>query len=179
MAWLVRMEAREIKRRVLQALLGLALVAAGRAQQTGGDPVPPKDIRVVQGKEVDVTPVHRWLQSREGERPLSHWQRFQIIEIKRWVAGHPHCLATSEKGESVEILVANLPHQVRDFLQRYRQLQQQVHSAQLTVEREQRRLEEIDATVPAKTGAPSWYEDAWTRRRYQVDLALVRVKHAR
>lgn len=174
------MATREINRYWLDACLGLALVAMAPAQETGiKGPIPKEDIRVVNGRVVDVAPVHRWLQTREGERPLPHWQSFQILEIKRVVAGLHHCVAKQENGRTVELLVANLPAHVHEFFRQARQLQTQVQTAQAALEREQRRLEEIDATVPAKTGAPSWYEDAWTRRRYEVDRAMVRVKHAK
>jgi hypothetical protein len=165
---------------VLSAFLSVATGTFGQeGVTTFPDPLPEKDLRVINGRLVDLAPLHRWLRNPQGERPLPHWQRFQVMEIKRKMAGLQHCLARQENGDSVEVLIANLPARVSDFFERCRQLDEQIRTAQLDLERKQRRLEEIDATVPVKTGAPAWYEDDWTRRRYQVDLELVRVKHAR
>lgn len=173
------MATREITRYWLEACLGLGLVAMAPAQETGiKGPIPKEDIRVVNGRVVDVAPVHGWLQTREGERPLPHWQSFQILEIKRVVAGLHHCVAKQEDGEMVEIMVARITPEVRDFCERLAKLKRQIEMRRVALDRERRRLEELDAVAPVAAGGPAWYVERTMGQRKKVNLDMVRLQHA-
>lgn len=74
------------------------------------------DVRVLNGVEVDLTPVARWYASRTGkktDRPLPHWKAITIERIVKQVSGWDQCVIKNEQGESVELLLANMTPVVR------------------------------------------------------------------
>jgi hypothetical protein len=87
-------------------LLGTSL---SQAQQ-------PRDVRVVNGKAVDLGPVHQWLSERVGERPLPHWKQIEMVELKGKVGAWDRCQVKNEAGVMVELFIANLPAEVRTAL---------------------------------------------------------------
>ncbi len=79
------------------------------------------EIRIVNGKPVDVGPLLQWFADQKGERPLKHWKRIQIWETKGKVGGWDHCKVKTEAGLMVELYVANLPADIRPFFAGLRQ----------------------------------------------------------
>jgi hypothetical protein len=82
----------------------------------------PHEFRVINGREVDITPVAEWFsaprdsRSRTNTRPMPHWKAIQVQSIKGQVAGWDLCEVLNEKGQKVEVLMANLPATVRQPL---------------------------------------------------------------
>jgi hypothetical protein len=102
---------------------------------------PAKDVRIVNGKEVDLGPLHEWLTKRAGPRPLSHWKKLQILEIKGNTGGYQRCIVKTESDAKTELLIANLPPEPGVFFQSLTQqyaailrLRQQVAADQRAVE---------------------------------------------
>jgi hypothetical protein len=61
--------------RALYALALLTFSASALAQEA-------QDLRIVNGRQVDLAPIHKWFTDHEGQRPMKHWQQIQIFEVK-------------------------------------------------------------------------------------------------
>src|ERR1043165_211497 len=103
---------------VIYVLLQGLLVAA---EVKFGDEliVRQKDLRLVGTTTVDVGPVHVWLQSQQGERPLKHWKQLQVFSIKGTMSTMVQCVVKTEEGKFEEILIKNLPPQVPEFMRAF------------------------------------------------------------
>ena len=55
------------------------------------------------------------MQKNQGERPLKHWKRLQVFNIKGTVSTMAQCVVKTEDGKFDEI-VKNLPAQVPEFM---------------------------------------------------------------
>lgn len=96
-----------------------------------------RDLRVVNGMAVDLGPVHKWLLSRKGERPMKHWKQVQVLELNGDFAGYARCVGSIENGPKMEILVAHLPPGPAKFLTAMKQRHGQIVAlrAQLAADR--------------------------------------------
>src|SRR3954471_3871513 len=90
------------------------------------DPLPgdnitvTRDIRVVNGTSVDLTPVHEWFRTKEGDRPLKHWKQLQLFTVKDESAyGGIRCVLKTENG-LMEAYVKNLPPELNEYIQTMR-----------------------------------------------------------
>lgn len=78
-----------------------------------GLPLLGGELRTIDGKVVDLTPVQQWLQSRTGERPLPDWKQLRILDIKPDTSGAPRCSVKTEGGQENDVRIKNLPPEVR------------------------------------------------------------------
>src|SRR5204863_5808 len=104
---------------LLSAFSCLVLVVTLHAAEIKfGDDITVRksDLRLVGTTTVDLGPVHAWLQKNQGERPLKHWKRLQVFNIKGTVSTMAQCVVKTEDGKFDEILVKNLPAQVPEFM---------------------------------------------------------------
>lgn len=118
--------------------------------------VDDTDIRVVNGRSVDLAPLHQWYRNPEGERPLKHWVKFTVLEIKPPLAGaYIPCVVQSAGGKR-EVLFRKLPATTGETLAAIQSLQRRVDSLREEIDREQawlRRDEAIyDGTVVRSGG---------------------------
>ena len=98
------------------------------------------DVRVVNGVTVDLSPVHKWLESRQGERPLQQWKQFTLVEPRGTVSLLDRCLVTSEAGGKKEILIANLPRESKAALTTLAQQLVAIQKATAIIENDERKL---------------------------------------
>jgi hypothetical protein len=76
------------------------------------------EIRTVNGKEVNLSPVLEWFKNPQGERPMKHWKRlhFEPDSIKGPASGGIRCRVDIE-GEKKEILLEHPPRSVMNLVQ--------------------------------------------------------------
>lgn len=89
------------------AILTVAMRALG--QET-------HDFRIVNGKQVDLAPIHKWLVDHEGQRPMKHWQQIRIYEVKSSVGTWDLCRVKNESGQTLDLYVNNEPAEIKQFL---------------------------------------------------------------
>jgi uncharacterized protein YdcH (DUF465 family) len=87
-------------------LLRFAGPAFAQAQSSSND------FRTVSGIKVNLGPVHDWLKTRKGERPLPHWKEIRIKEIIN-VGGFYKCTVSIEGEPEKSIIMSNLPEPVK------------------------------------------------------------------
>jgi hypothetical protein len=96
----------------------LLALSVGAAEIKFGDNITIRksDLRLVGTTTVDVGPVHTWLQTNQGDRPLKHWKQLQVFSVKGNISTMAQCVVKTEDGRFEEILLKNLPQQVPEFL---------------------------------------------------------------
>lgn len=134
------------------ALIGLSIVCSitltCSSQQTyppalsDNEPsIPEKDIRVAGAGEVDLAPVHQWLAKPVGDRPLKHWKRLQLLELKDNVGGYARCVVNTEQKAKTELLIANLPPGPVAFLKSAKQQYAAILSMRAQVAADQKAID--------------------------------------
>ncbi|HEV2350831.1 MAG TPA: hypothetical protein VG028_13400 [Terriglobia bacterium] len=71
------------------------------------------DIRLVNGRRVDLGPVRAWLAKPAGERPMKHWKILQVVEIRKQVGTWDECAVTFEDGAQADVLLNHCDSIVR------------------------------------------------------------------
>src|SRR4051794_24070750 len=96
----------------------LLALTVGAAEIKFGDTITVRksDLRLVGTTTVDVGPVHTWLQTNQGDRPLKHWKQLHVFSVKGYISTMAQYVVKTEDGKFEELLVKNLPVQVPDFL---------------------------------------------------------------
>ena len=77
--------------------------------------------RQVNGVKVNLTPLDDWIAKPDGERPLKHWKKVEILELKEVMGGWQKCAVKIEAEGAKEILIVDLPYQTIEFLKRQKQ----------------------------------------------------------
>jgi hypothetical protein len=109
------------------------------------------DIRVVNGRSVDLAPLHQWYRDPEGDRPLKHWVKFTVLETKPRLAGaYIPCIVQSTGGRR-EVLFRKLPATTVEALGAIQSLQRQVDSLREEIEREQAWVRRDEAVYDGAT----------------------------
>jgi hypothetical protein len=106
--------------------------------------VDDTDIRVVNGRSVDLAPLHQWYRNPEGERPLKHWVKFAVLEVKPPLAAYIPCVVQSADGKR-EVLFRKLPATTGETLASIQSLQRRVDSLREEIDREQAWLRRDEA----------------------------------
>src|ERR1035441_2236347 len=91
---------------------------SGQEIKVGDNITVKRDLRYVNGLQVDLTPIHNWMLNHQGDRPLKHWKQLQVYQIKEYLMGCEHCVVKTEDGGFLEILIRNVPDSVMIFLSR-------------------------------------------------------------
>ena len=102
----------------MAGLIAVAPCFAQESPQAGDNIVVRRDVRVVNGKTVDLSPVHAWYLKRDGERPMKHWKKLEVCQLKGPTAGWERCVLKDEEGGLVEVFVGNLPAAIRSTWRR-------------------------------------------------------------
>jgi len=75
-----------------------------------------QDLRTVNGKTVDLGPVHEWLTTvprLKSERPMPHWKVLHLVEFKRQLVGGDVFTVRTEDGQVTELLIVHLEPAIR------------------------------------------------------------------
>lgn len=78
------------------------------------------DIRIVNGKEVDISPVVKWFRESKGERPMPHWKQLQFgsDSVSGRAAGGIKCDLLAD-GERKTIILANPPRFILAMIEQH------------------------------------------------------------
>ena len=162
----------------MKKLMHIAVVFALASAAFGEDIPDPKeqDIRTVNGKEVDLAPLHQWYAKKVGERPLKHWKRVVIKEVQDYSRNWLECLCETEAGET-RMLIADLPREISSRFTAFRSLY-------ATVKAETERLDKIasdisqeyanyrraETVTPTSAGGDPAYVDSVMAERKRINL---------
>jgi len=129
-----------------------AVIANADDLQVGGDTHFDRDLRFVSGKEVDLTPVHLWLRSRGGQRPMKHWRQIRVYQVHSPVGGLDHCVVKTE-GLETELLIAHLPTEIKGLIDAVKAGQPAIANLRQQVDLAERRVKQDGAATPTGGGA--------------------------
>jgi hypothetical protein len=101
----------------------------------------PDDIRLVNGIKVNLGPVHDWLITHKGERPMAHWKQIRIQEMAENMGGWQRCLVKIEDQPMTYILIGNIADYVRKAFASIADKETAMDSARAQVEQDKRSLE--------------------------------------
>ena len=101
--------------------LAMMLPALAFAQSTNE---PQSDIRVINGRKVDLLPLHQWYENADGRaRPLKHWMKVTLLDVKPVFAGsYLQCLVDIDDSRR-EILFKSLPGTLKETVTRMQTVQ--------------------------------------------------------
>ncbi len=137
-------------------LLALACSCYGQAA---------RDARVINNVTVDLTPVRQWFTDRKGERPMQHWKQIRVTDVKSRVSTYDRCMVKMETGEAVDLLIANLPAEIRTLDTTLKQQAARIEQVRAVVEKDAPRQKVADAVTPkAALGSQAYVDDAMNRR---------------
>ena len=140
------------------------------------------DIRVINGRSVDLAPLHQWYRNPEGaDRPFKHWVRLTLLEIKPAYAGsYVSCLVDVENAQR-EVLFKTLPTVYKDTVARMRTLQTNLNTLQQEIEAEEPDVRRNEAQYEGSVVRSSRVEIAsdFVTRRYEYERPSRRAIGAR
>jgi hypothetical protein len=129
-----------------------------------------EDLRTVNGKTVDLAPLQKWYREKEGERPLKHWKRFQILSVDKSVGVYLQCMAKAEDGTLSMVLLANLPATTKTHFAEMEALGRKLEAADSVVNRNTAIVERQSAIADTASG------DTYLAAARQVRLNELTVK---
>jgi hypothetical protein len=96
------------------------------------------DVRIVNGNQVDLAPVHKWFGDHKGQRPMKHWQQVQIFEVKYSVGTWDLCRVKSESGQTLDLYVDNVSSSIKQFLTSFAEQQRAIAILRAQIARDKR-----------------------------------------
>ena len=140
------------------------------------------DIRVINGRSVDLAPLHQWYQNPEGaDRPLKHWVRLTLLDIKPVYSGsYLSCLVDAENVRR-EVLFKTLPTVFKDTVSRMHMLQTNLNTLQqeITAEEPEVRRNEAQYEGSVVRSTRLEVESTYVTRRYEYERPTRRAVDAR
>ena len=140
------------------------------------------DIRVINGRSVDLAPLHQWYRNPEGaDRPFKHWVRFTLLEIKPVYSGsYVSCLVDVDNVQR-EVLFKTLPAVYKDTVNRMHTLQTNLNTLQQEIEAEEPEVRRKEAQHEGSVVRSSSLavESVWVTRRYEYERPSRRAIDAR
>jgi hypothetical protein len=129
------------------------------------------DIRVVNGKEVDLAPVHKWLANRVGERPMKHWREIKLTGVSESPAPGLDCFVIEGSSPGF-VLLKNPPAAAKAQAQRSQAILSEMATLEDQIEQLRKTLVHAEAAVAdansanlGNPNAPTLYvkQGAWQR----------------
>ena len=140
------------------------------------------DVRAINGRSVDLAPLHQWYRSPEGaDRPLKHWVKLTFLEIKAAYSGsYVSCLVDGDNGRQ-EVLFKTLPAVFRETITRMHTLQTNLNTLQQEIEAEEPEVRRNEAQYEGSVVRSSRVEIAsdFVTRRYEYERPSRRAIGAR
>lgn len=137
------------------------------------------DWRTVNGVAVDLGPVHQWLVDRQGERPLKHWKQLRLVEMKGTLAGWDNCQVKTESGADTELLLANLPADVKAFFQSLNRQHTEIVRLREVIVRDTQQIRLLEAKTPVAAYGDINYVNSVMSQRRQLETWKANVETAR
>lgn len=153
-------------------LMLLALVATAQDDPKPGDDVTiyHSDTRLVNGKSVDLMPLHNWYSKPEGERPLKHWKKLQLITPKGQFAGKEKCVFKLEQGGMTEVLMTHLPSRLTQYVQTFKAQEAEIARLSAEIESDMAEWRRQNAVAPTGAYGSAQYVDGAMALRNQANL---------
>jgi hypothetical protein len=165
----------------MKRLIGVALLSPSLLFGQAAEP-SYTDIRVINGRKVDLAPVHQWYANPEGrERPLKHWAKLTILEIKPSTGGaYSQCLVETESGRQ-QILFKTLPAATAETVNKIQSLQTRIGSLQQEIAAEEPLVQQDEALYEGTVVRSSRLEvgPGLATRRYEYERPSRRAVGAR
>ena len=140
------------------------------------------DIRVINGRSVDLAPLHQWYRNPDGaDRPFKHWARLTLLDTKPVYAGsYVSCLVEVENVQR-EVLFKTLPTVYKDTVSRMHTLQTNLNNLQREIEAEEPEVRRREAQTEGSVVRSSRLavESVWVTRRYEYERPSRRAVDAR
>ena len=136
------------------------------------------DFRIVNGKTVDLGPVHEWLAKPVGERPMKHWKRLQVLSVAP-VSGWFKCQVKNEADLEGQLLIANLPKMVVDYHGKLKQQYETMERLRAQIAAADAKVRRADAVTPTEAYGDRAYVDSVMAQRHQVNLANVQLQESK
>ena len=140
------------------------------------------DVRVINGRSVDLAPVHQWYRNPEGaDRPLKHWVRLTLLDSKPVYSGsYVWCLVDAESVRR-EVLFKTLPAVYKDTVARMHTLETNLNTLQQEIAAEEPEVRRSEAQHEGSVVRSSRLEveSVWVTRRYEYERPSRRAIDAR
>jgi hypothetical protein len=140
------------------------------------------DLRTVNGITVDLGPVRAWFakdKDTRGERPMKHWKQLRVTEAKEQMGTWTKCAVMTEDGLKVELLIGNLPPEVKAFFQTMDQQYQAIVRWRGIIESDTRKIRQLDGSIPTLAGGDPRWVDAVMAQRSQLEAWKAKVGTAK
>lgn len=138
-----------------------------------------RDVRKVNSVNVDLSPVHQWFRDREGDRPMKHWKRIEVTEVKEPLGSWQKCVVKNEAGDRLELLIQNLPPSIPKHFSDLKQLKSQVDWLRTSLVKSSAVVAVADVTAPTGATGTRDYVEAAMAERYRVELAKLSLEQRR
>jgi len=115
------------------------------------------DVRVVNGRQVDLQPIHDWLGNSGGDtnRPLAHWKFLEITQmLPEHLTGMDKCVVRYE-GRSKTVWLQHLPTAIKQHLLERERLAQEIKAEREYINDETVRLRYASANSPSSAASDS------------------------
>jgi hypothetical protein len=131
-----------------------------------------KDVRIVSGVKIDLTPVHAWFRNRNGERPLKHWKQLQVFKIEQ--AGPSDlCTVKTEDGGFTKMVILNLPANVKTYFGEISRKQAAIAQLKTQIDHDEPIVNREDAVAPTGASGDASYPGYVNSQRVQANLDMV------
>ncbi len=127
------------------------------------------DIRIVNGKQVDLAPLKRWLAQPEGDRPLKHWKQLQVIDVKDRIGSWDRCSVRTETKETVVLFVENLPQGIKTFFQSVASQKGAIAAQEANIRSTEAKLLQAHAAKPTGAVGSAEYVDSLIAKRASIN----------
>lgn len=159
--------------------VAIVLPALAFGQSTGE---PQSDIRVVNGRKVDLLPLHQWYQNPEdADRPLKHWVRLTVLDINPVFGGsYLKCEVESDTARQ-QVLFKSLPETTRETVNTIQSLQTNLLALQREIEFQEPIVRRDEAQYEGSVVRSTTYEllPNLGTRRYEYERPSRRAVNAR
>ena len=157
-------------RKTFLILILLARLPLSAADLKIGDEVQfSSDIRYVNNYPINLWPVRTWFRGdKTGQRPLTAWRRFELIQIKSDEGGKKVCVLKNEAGEPEQVAVLNFPPETAAYMGQINALKANVVARQAEIDAIAPEIRARNAVTPIRSADP---EDNEQRKQVNLDAA--------
>jgi hypothetical protein len=136
-------------------------------------------IVTVNGKQVDLTPLNKWLKHPQGERPLKHWKKIIVEQDKGVVEGRPRYVIKTEDGDKLEVSLLNVPSPIHQFLDTMKAQAADLLAQESKIKETQTAIDRANAVTPVDLTTDGSGYIAIQQRQNQINMLQQQVNEAK